>query len=86
LTPVYISIRRAPTAFILWSNDNRDAVKKENSALSFGEVGKVLGEKWKNVSGDEKARYEQKSAELKLQWQKNMAAWTAEHGDEESGM
>lgn len=60
-------------------------MKKENSNISFGEVGKVLGDKWKSVSADEKQRYEQKSAELKVQWQKDMAAWTAEHGDEESG-
>lgn len=70
---------------MLWSNENREAVKKEHNVTSFGDVGKVLGEKWKTVGAEEKNRYESKAAELKVQWQKEMAAWNAVHGDDESG-
>ena len=34
-------------------------VKKENPDLAFGEVGKRLGELWKEVSASEKAKFEE---------------------------
>lgn len=33
-------------------------VKKENPDLAFGEVGKRLGELWKEVTASEKAKFE----------------------------
>lgn len=34
--------------------------------MTFGEVGKVLGEKWKNISASEKAKYEEMAKKDKV--------------------
>jgi len=34
--------------------DYRDRIKSENPDVSFGEVGKLLGAKWKDMSAAEK--------------------------------
>jgi len=41
-------------------------VKKENPEVTFGEVGKVLGEKWKNISASDKAKYEEMAKKDKV--------------------
>lgn len=46
--------KRASSAFILFSNDERPKVKAENPNIAFGEVAKVISERWK--SADEKTK------------------------------
>lgn len=41
-------------------------VKKENPDISFGEVGKALGDKWKNISASDKAKYEEMAKKDKV--------------------
>lgn len=41
-------------------------VKKENPEISFGEVGKVLGEKWKAIGATEKAKFEEMAKKDKV--------------------
>ena len=78
---------RPRSAYLLYANDNREAVKAEDpselrqtyslegeGALSFGEVGKVLGEKWKAVGEEEKATYKAKEAEDKERFKRECEA------------
>ncbi len=41
-------------------------MKKENPDLAFGEVGKRLGELWKEVSASEKAKFEEMAKKDKV--------------------
>ena len=41
-------------------------VKKENPDLAFGEVGKRLGELWKEVTASEKAKFEEMAKKDKV--------------------
>lgn len=41
-------------------------MKKENPDISFGEVGKALGDKWKNISATEKAKYDEMAKKDKV--------------------
>ncbi|KAJ4789328.1 FACT complex subunit SSRP1 [Rhynchospora pubera] len=50
--------KRGMTAFMFFSNADRENIKKSNPGLSFTEVGKALGEKWKKMSSEEKEPYE----------------------------
>lgn len=43
----------------------RDEVKAANPGIKFGEVGKVLGERWKAASADDKARFEVMAKEVR---------------------
>ena len=41
-------------------------VKKENPGVSFGEVGKILGQKWKAISDSEKTKFEEMAKKDKV--------------------
>jgi hypothetical protein len=59
-------------------------VKKENPDISFGEVGKALGDKWKNISASDKAKYEEMAKKDKVRASYSptsyavLGAWTDE--------
>ncbi|KAL9243050.1 hypothetical protein vseg_016987 [Gypsophila vaccaria] len=53
--------KKAISAFILFSNTERENIKKENPGIGFTEVGKLLGEKWRSMSAEEKEPYETKA-------------------------
>ena len=45
---------RALSAYMFFVQDYRERIKEENPEASFGEVGKLLGAKWKEMSDAEK--------------------------------
>ena len=49
--------KRALSAYMFFSQDWRERIKSENPDASFGEVGKLLGAKWKELDENEKAPY-----------------------------
>ncbi|WPK24263.1 hypothetical protein PUMCH_001530 [Australozyma saopauloensis] len=60
---------------MFFANENRDVVRAENPGISFGQVGKLLGEKWKALEGDEKTPYEAKAAADKKRYEKEKAEY-----------
>ena len=52
--------KRAQTAFMIFSNDNRARVKKENPEAKFGDMAKLLSVEWKDVGEEELAALEKK--------------------------
>ncbi|KAK6256046.1 High mobility group box domain - like 6 [Theobroma cacao] len=53
--------KRAMSGFMFFSQMERENVKKSNPGIAFTEVGKVLGDKWKKMSAEEKEPYEAKA-------------------------
>jgi len=49
--------KRPMSAFVLFGQDNRERIKKENPAATFGEVGKLLGAEWAKASDAQKKKY-----------------------------
>jgi len=45
--------KRALSAYMFFSQDWRERIKAENPDAGFGEVGKLLGAKWKEMSDEE---------------------------------
>lgn len=39
--------KKGMSAFMMFSNEIRQDVLKENPGIAFGEVGKIIGAKWK---------------------------------------
>jgi len=49
--------KRPLSAYMFFSQDWRERIKTENPDAGFGEVGKLLGAKWKELSEVEKKPY-----------------------------
>jgi hypothetical protein len=47
---------------MLFSKENRAKVKEENPDITFGGIGKKLGEMWRELSEKEKAAYKSEKA------------------------
>ncbi|KAF8263155.1 HMG-box [Lactarius quietus] len=54
--------KRALSAYMFFSQDWRERIKAENPDASFGEVGKLLGAKWKELEEEEKKPYVEQAA------------------------
>lgn len=49
--------KRALSAYMFFSQDWRERIKAENPDAGFGEIGKLLGAKWKELDDSEKKPY-----------------------------
>lgn len=67
--------KRALSAYMFFANSNRDQVREDNPGISFGEVGRILGQKWKELSDADKAPYEAKAAVDKKRYEDEKAAY-----------
>ena len=54
--------KKALSGFMLFSKENRAKVKEENPDITFGGIGKKLGEMWRALSEKEKAAYKSDKA------------------------
>jgi len=60
---------------MFFANDQRDTVREENPGISFGQVGKVLGDKWKALSEKQRIPYESKAAADKKRYEEEKAKY-----------
>eukprot|EP00854_Cymbomonas_tetramitiformis_P028892 gene28892-35892_t len=64
--------KRAITAYLYFSNAHREQTREENPAATFGEVQKLLSEKWKVVTPEEQATFEELAAKDALRYKAEM--------------
>ncbi|KAL3493649.1 high mobility group box domain-containing protein [Aspergillus germanicus] len=76
--------KRGLSAYMFFANDNRDKVREDNPGITFGQVGKMLGEKWKALSDKERKPYDDKAAADKKRYEEEKAQYNAAEEDEES--
>lgn len=67
--------KRGLSAYMFFANDQRDTVREENPGISFGQVGKVLGDKWKALTEKQRAPYEAKAAADKKRYEEEKAKY-----------
>ncbi|KAL4992133.1 high mobility group box domain-containing protein [Aspergillus falconensis] len=75
--------KRGLSAYMFFANDNREKVREENPGITFGQVGKMLGEKWKSLSDKERKPYEDKAAADKKRYEDEKAAYKAGEAEED---
>ncbi|KAF2863831.1 hypothetical protein K470DRAFT_280083 [Piedraia hortae CBS 480.64] len=75
--------KRGLSAYMFFANEQRDKVREDNPGIKFGEVGKILGEKWKALEPKDKEPYEAKATADKKRYEEEKAAYTAGNDDEE---
>jgi hypothetical protein len=52
--------RKALNAYMIYSQENRDRVKKDNPDAKMGEIAKLLGEAYKKLGSEEKFELDKK--------------------------
>lgn len=65
----------AKSAYVLFSMDQREAVKAENPEADTKELMKLLGAKWSSMSNEEKQKYVEQAAPDKERYAKEMEAY-----------
>jgi len=58
--------KRPLSAYMFFSQDWRERIKAENPDAGFGEIGKLLGTKWKGMGDEEKKSYVDRAAADKI--------------------
>ncbi|KAF1982293.1 Non-histone chromosomal protein 6 [Aulographum hederae CBS 113979] len=69
--------KRGLSAYMFFANDQRDKVREDHPGIKFGEVGKMLGEKWKELTDKDKEPYEAKAKADKKRYEDEKAAYNA---------
>jgi len=77
--------KRGLSAYMFFANEQREKVREDNPGIKFGEVGKLLGEKWKALSDKQRAPYEAKAATDKKRYEEQKAAYAAGGDEDEEG-
>ncbi|KAG5089072.1 hypothetical protein AAZX31_01G124500 [Glycine max] len=67
--------KRAMSGFMFFSKLERENLKKTNPGISFTDVSRVLGEKWKKLSVEEKEPYEAKAREDKKRYKDEISGY-----------
>jgi HMG (high mobility group) box len=75
--------KRAPSAFLLYSNSVRAEVKEANPELSFTDIAKAIGAKWKELSEEEKKKWNDMATEKGGKAGADEAAGDEEEAEEE---
>lgn len=78
--------KRASTSFLFFSNEMRPKLKAENPDLSFGEMGKKIGELFRNLSSEEKSKYDKAAEEDKTRYKNEMEAYKNSKKADEDGV
>lgn len=63
------------SAYMFFAKNNRESVKQEDPSRSFGEIGRVLGERWRALSTDDRAQYEAQAVEDKQRYEREKDAY-----------
>ncbi|KAF2016145.1 hypothetical protein BU24DRAFT_422491 [Aaosphaeria arxii CBS 175.79] len=75
--------KRGLSAYMFFANEQREKVREENPGIKFGEVGKMLGERWKALSEKQRTPYEAKAATDKKRYEEEKAAYQAGAEDDD---
>lgn len=73
----YVAPKRASGAYVFFTNDMRPKVLSEFPGIKFVELGKVLGERWRALTPEEKKHYEEMATDDKVRFQTEMLHYTA---------
>jgi len=68
------------TAFMCFSQEERKRMKDSGDKADFGETGKIIGAKWKQLSDSEKAPYNELAEKAKAHYDEQVKEWEKTHG------
>ncbi|CAI5465611.1 unnamed protein product [Closterium sp. Yama58-4] len=69
------SPKRPMSAYIVFATHERPKVIREKPDLAFADIGRVIGERWRNLSVNDKLKYEQLSQKDKVRYAAELEAY-----------
>ncbi|CEM12651.1 unnamed protein product [Vitrella brassicaformis CCMP3155] len=63
--------------------ERRPEVKEENPTMAFGEIAKLLGAEWKEMSDEDKQPYKDQAAEDKERYEQEKAEWEEQEEEQD---
>ncbi len=75
--------KKAKTSYMYFCDDRRAALKADNPKASVGDMSKIFGAEWKELSDDDKKPYEAKAAADKSRYAQEKGAYEETGGSEE---
>jgi len=69
--------KRPQSAYLFFSKDARESLKTEQPGLTFGEIGRIVGEKWKDASSATKQKYQKMADEAKKKYDSELKNYRA---------
>ncbi|KAI4763352.1 hypothetical protein E4T52_08029 [Aureobasidium sp. EXF-3400] len=69
--------KRGLSAYMFFANETRGRVREDNPGITFGDVGKVVGEKWKSLNEKQKAPFEAMAAAEQKRYEEEKATYHA---------
>ncbi|KAK0104622.1 Non-histone chromosomal protein 6 [Cadophora gregata] len=73
--------KRGLSAYMFFANEQRENVRDENPGITFGQVGKVLGERWKALNDKQRTPYEAKAAQDKKRYEDEKASYNVSNDE-----
>ncbi|EDW00865.1 high mobility group protein Z [Drosophila grimshawi] len=70
--------KRPLSAYMLWLNENRESIKKENPGSKVTDIAKRGGELWRGLK--DKTEWEQKAIKMKEEYNKAVKEYEANGG------
>lgn len=64
--------KRVSGPYVFFTQDIRQQINSEFPGINFVESGRIMGERWRNLSPQEKKRYEDMAAEDKVRFEREM--------------
>ncbi|ORX91073.1 HMG-box [Basidiobolus meristosporus CBS 931.73] len=64
---------KPPSAYVMFSNKVRNELKDQN--MSFTEIAKIVGDRWKSISPEEKDEVERSAAKAKEEYYESLRAY-----------
>jgi len=65
----------ALSAYMFFNKDIRQQVIEDDPNASFGEIGKIIGQKWKELTAQEKKKYEKLALEDRERYKKQLSVY-----------
>jgi hypothetical protein len=72
--------KRALSAYMFYQNEMRPKLKIEMPDLSFGDTARIIGERWRVLTNDERRKYDTMNVEDKKRYEREMILYTANLG------
>lgn len=78
--------KRNMSAFFLYSNAHRPRIKEENAGIAFGAVAKLLSVEFKQITAEDRQKWDELALEDKKRYQRQMENYTplSEDSEEET--